>query len=59
MKCKNCGHKLIKDNFGEWKHIYERIYRKKLIIPIIVCYCGCSKPEPTQTPHTSTIPGAI
>ena len=64
MKCKNCGHKIEKlevkiINTGEikeeWFHISKKGKRPKT--RCWVMDCGCEKPEPTQSPNTSTIPG--
>ena len=60
MKCKNCGHKiglcwirLTRKNVQSWHHKIDTSGF------CITCHCGCTKPEPTQTPDTSTIPGGL
>ena len=40
MKCKNCGHKMYKNN-KEWVHSQNIIYTTK-------CNCGCINPEPEK-----------
>ena len=51
MKCKTCGHKLYKDELGEFFHNTSELTYCKQCHPIInnkMIKCGCMNPEPKQ-----------